>query len=78
MGNNLSQINFVFAKISLGWVINQALKKQIGSLISRPGQRQGLLYQHLYGLIQEIILFLPQLYSAVTPKQLEIAIPIIE
>ena len=44
-------------------------------VISRPGQSQGLLYKDLHhSFINWVILFLPQLYSAATPKRLEITL----
>ena len=46
-------------------------------LFSRPGRSQGLLYKQLCNsFIDSVILFLPQLYGAITPKQLEIALPV--
>ena len=52
-------------------------------LLSRPGRSQGLLYKQprhslIQSLIKWVILFLPQLYGATTPKRLEIALPILK
>ena len=52
-------------------------------IFSKPGLSQGLLYKQLCNsfidsFIDSVILFLPQLDGAVTPKQLEIALPVIK
>ena len=57
--------------------INTSIKLFHAVLVSRPGLSQGLLYKHLRCYLNySFILFLPELYGAATPKQLEIALPV--
>ena len=52
--------------------------KQI--FLADPGEARGCSTNSfvIHSFIDSVILFLPQLYSAVTPKQLEIALPVIK
>ena len=58
----------------------QSVEQGFQGVFSRPGRSQGLLYKQLVSnsLIKSVIVFLPQLDSAATPKRLELVLLVIK